>query len=197
MLVCNTPPLALGIPWPTAPSPKESFYFPPPPWQSEPPSPQDSRRLARAGLQSQEGRDFLRPPSHCLCGASGGAARGGARAGGGREEGGVGGERSGRGEMLSLQGRRRRRRQQKREPEKGGKAGRGQPQAGPGGWIRCWLRRAALGSDGLLGAKGARLGRAGGRRGGSSPWSRRPACPGALTHPPKRFLWRSSTPAHR
>lgn len=72
-----------------------------------------------------------------------------------------GGARRGRGEMLSLQGRRRRR--QQREREEGGNAGRGQPKAGPGGWTGCWLRCSRFRRP-LSCVEGARLGQAGGRR---------------------------------
>ena len=119
------------------------------------------------GQGSPASRAILPPPSHCLRGAGGGAARGGAGAGGGRGEGRGGWERRGRGEMLSLQGRRRRRRQ-RREREEGEKAGRGQPKAGPGGWTGCRLRCAALGSDGLSHALRA-PGWAGPAAGGEAP----------------------------
>lgn len=103
-----------------------------------------------------------RPPIVCAEPAEG--LRG---AGPGREEGGRGRwERRGRGEMLSLQGRRRRR--QRSELEEGREAGRGQPKAGPGGWSGCRLRRAALGSDGLSHALRA-PGCAGPAAGGEAP----------------------------
>lgn len=69
--------------------------------------------------------------------------------------------------MLSLQGRRRLR-PQRREREEGGKAGRGQPKTGPGGCTGCWLRCAALGSDGLSHALRA-PGWAGPAAGGETP----------------------------